>query len=62
MGGMIAATLLAVFHVPLFFKVLYDRRIRESRSHDELLDEVRHLHHPAQASQAPTVGKGDHHD
>jgi multidrug efflux pump len=45
MGGMIAATLLAVFHVPLFFKVLYDRRIRETRSHDELLDEVRHLHH-----------------
>ncbi|MBL8394207.1 MAG: multidrug efflux RND transporter permease subunit [Candidatus Accumulibacter sp.] len=44
MGGMIAATLLAVFHVPLFFKVLYDRRIRERRSHDELLDEVRHLH------------------
>jgi multidrug efflux pump len=44
MGGMIAATLLAVFHVPLFFKVLYDRRIRENRSHDELLDEVRHLH------------------
>ncbi|GIK86853.1 MAG: multidrug efflux RND transporter permease subunit [Betaproteobacteria bacterium] len=43
MGGMIAATLLAVFHVPLFFKVLYERRIREKRSHDELLDEVRHL-------------------
>ena len=45
MGGMIAATLLAVFHVPLFFKVLYDRRIRETRSHDELIDEVRHVRH-----------------
>jgi HAE1 family hydrophobic/amphiphilic exporter-1/multidrug efflux pump len=43
MGGMIAATLLAVFHVPLFFKVLYDRRIREKRSHDELLAEVQHV-------------------
>ena len=42
MGGMIAATLLAVFHVPLFFKVLYERRLREKRSHDELIDEVRH--------------------
>ncbi len=45
MGGMIAATLLAVFHVPLFFKVLYDRRIRETRSHDELINEVRHVRH-----------------
>jgi multidrug efflux pump subunit AcrB len=43
MGGMIAATLLAVFHVPLFFKVLYERRIRETRSHDELIGEVAHL-------------------
>jgi hypothetical protein len=42
---MIAATLLAVFHVPLFFKVLYDRRIRETRSHDELINEVRHVRH-----------------
>jgi hypothetical protein len=40
---MIAATLLAVFHVPLFFKVLYERRLREKRSHAELIDEVKHL-------------------
>ncbi|HPU79813.1 multidrug efflux RND transporter permease subunit [Accumulibacter sp.] len=53
MGGMIAATLLAVFHVPLFFKVLYDRSVREQRSHDELLDEVRHLHDVLQASPSP---------
>jgi multidrug efflux pump len=65
MGGMIAATLLAVFHVPLFFKVLYDRRIRENRSHDELLDEVRHLHpipqERATAPPAPGAEKGDGH-
>jgi multidrug efflux pump len=66
MGGMIAATLLAVFHVPLFFKVLYDRSIRERRSHDELLDEVRHLHDVPQAQAQPSAtpdtrkGGGDH--
>jgi len=65
MGGMIAATLLAVFHVPLFFKVLYDRRIRETRSHDELLDEVRHLHHAAPivlppSESSPPVKRGEH--
>jgi HAE1 family hydrophobic/amphiphilic exporter-1/multidrug efflux pump len=52
MGGMIAATLLAVFHVPLFFKVLYERRIGEKRSHDELLDEVRHVRSHAHAIPA----------
>ncbi|MBK7952656.1 MAG: multidrug efflux RND transporter permease subunit [Candidatus Accumulibacter sp.] len=65
MGGMIAATLLAVFHVPLFFKVLYDRRIRETRSHDELLDEVRHLQHAPHAAAAtpeqPAAGQGGSH-
>jgi hydrophobe/amphiphile efflux-1 (HAE1) family protein len=55
MGGMIAATLLAVFHVPLFFKVLYDRSLREQRSHDELLDEVRHLHDVPQAQAQPSA-------
>jgi len=66
MGGMIAATLLAVFHVPLFFKVLYDRSVREQRSHDELLDEVRHLHDVPQAAPPPpdmpgsSKGGGNH--
>ncbi len=64
MGGMIAATLLAVFHVPLFFKVLYDRRIRESRSHDELLDEVRHVrtvsHVTPQTPGHPPFARDDH--
>ena len=64
MGGMIAATLLAVFHVPLFFKVLYDRRIRESRSHDELINEVRHVryvsHVTPQTPGHPPFSKDDH--
>jgi HAE1 family hydrophobic/amphiphilic exporter-1/multidrug efflux pump len=43
MGGMLAATFLAIFFVPLFYRVIVERRLIEHRSHDELLDEVRHL-------------------
>jgi HAE1 family hydrophobic/amphiphilic exporter-1/multidrug efflux pump len=41
MGGMLAATFLAVFFVPLFFKLITGRRIAEPRSSAEILDEVR---------------------
>src|SRR5207237_9265391 len=40
MGGMLAATFLAIFFVPMFFKLLATRRLREARSTDELRDEV----------------------
>jgi HAE1 family hydrophobic/amphiphilic exporter-1/multidrug efflux pump len=64
MGGMIAATVLAVFHVPLFFKVLYDRCLRERRSHDELIGEVAHLrtvtHTPPHTPGHPPVARSDH--
>jgi multidrug efflux pump subunit AcrB len=43
MGGMMAATFLAIFFVPLFFRVLVDRRLREARSTDELKAEVAHV-------------------
>jgi multidrug efflux pump subunit AcrB len=50
MGGMIAATFLAIFFVPLFFRLITDRRIGESRSSVELMREVEHArqsaHHP----------------
>ncbi len=62
MGGMIAATLLAVFHVPLFFKVLYDRRVRETRTHDQLLQEATHLPQVSEAAvdaQSPVAKGGD---
>src|SRR6185503_18448074 len=36
MGGMIAATFLAIFFVPMFFKLLATRRLRESRSTEEI--------------------------
>jgi hypothetical protein len=40
MGGMIAATFLAIFFVPMFFKLLTDRRIREKRSTAEIREEI----------------------
>ncbi len=36
MGGMIAATFLAIFFVPMFFKLLATRRLREPRSTEEI--------------------------
>ncbi|MFY8327568.1 efflux RND transporter permease subunit [Pseudoalteromonas sp. ZZD1] len=40
MGGMMAATFLAVFFVPLFFYWLTDRKLSEKRSRNELADEI----------------------
>ena len=40
MGGMLAATFLAVFFVPLFFKLITDRKLRETRSVEQLHAEV----------------------
>ncbi|HZQ74137.1 MAG TPA: multidrug efflux RND transporter permease subunit [Burkholderiales bacterium] len=47
MGGMIAATFLAIFFVPMFFKVLATRKLREPRSTQQMRDEVRHVHTPS---------------
>jgi len=40
MGGMLAATFLAIFFVPLFFRVITERRLREVRTAQELRAEV----------------------
>jgi Cu/Ag efflux pump CusA len=40
MGGMIAATFLAVFFVPMFFKLLATRRLREERSTAQIRAEI----------------------
>jgi HAE1 family hydrophobic/amphiphilic exporter-1/multidrug efflux pump len=40
MGGMLAATFLAIFFVPFFFKLITDRKLGESRSAEELRAEV----------------------
>ena len=44
MGGMLAATFLAIFFVPLFYRFISDRRLRESRSTGELFSEIRETH------------------
>ena len=42
MGGMLAATFLAIFFVPLFFKLITDRKLRETRSTEEIQAEAEH--------------------
>ena len=42
MGGMLAATFLAIFFVPLFFKLITDRKLAERRSTAELRAEIDH--------------------
>ena len=54
MGGMMAATFLAIFFVPMFFKLLAERRLRERRSTSEIKEEIARsrgathaaVHHP----------------
>jgi multidrug efflux pump subunit AcrB len=41
MGGMLAATFLAIFFVPMFFKLMTDRHLTEKRSTREIKDEVK---------------------
>ncbi len=41
MGGMLAATFLAIFFVPLFFKLIIDRHLTEKRSTNEALRRAR---------------------
>ncbi|HLQ01385.1 MAG TPA: multidrug efflux RND transporter permease subunit [Burkholderiales bacterium] len=40
MGGMIAATFLAIFFVPLFFRLITDRKLSEKRTAAELREEA----------------------
>jgi multidrug efflux pump len=64
MGGMLAATFLAVFFVPLFYRVITERRLIERRSRGELLGEVQHArqstHHvPHTPGHPPVPAHGD---
>jgi multidrug efflux pump subunit AcrB len=51
MGGMLAATFMAIFFVPFFFKLIMSRKLGEPRSSQELKDEATHhreiVAHPA---------------
>ena len=53
-GGMLAATFLAIFFVPVFFKVIFDRHVIEKRDTREIFEEIDHFHkvahHPAPAT------------
>ncbi|MBI3593705.1 MAG: multidrug efflux RND transporter permease subunit [Nitrospirae bacterium] len=40
MGGMLAATFLAIFFVPMFFKLMTDRHLTEKRSTSQMRDEI----------------------
>jgi HAE1 family hydrophobic/amphiphilic exporter-1/multidrug efflux pump len=51
MGGMLAATFLAIFFVPMFFKLMTDRHLTERRSTQEIKDEIGRSH----AHAAPGV-------
>jgi hydrophobe/amphiphile efflux-1 (HAE1) family protein len=44
MGGMLAATFLAIFFVPMFYKLITSKRLRESRSTAEIQAEAEHAH------------------
>ena len=72
MGGMMAATFLAIFFVPMFFKLISDRHLVEPRSTRELREEVeRHrtaahsaqsLHpDPREVARPPAGGEGGSH-
>jgi len=42
---MLSATFLAIFFIPLFFKIMTDWRLGERRSTDELRAEIQHHRH-----------------
>ena len=65
MGGMLAATFLAIFFIPWFYKLISDRKLSDSRSTAEIESEV--AHHREQALRSvrtprhapPGKGAGD---
>jgi HAE1 family hydrophobic/amphiphilic exporter-1/multidrug efflux pump len=65
MGGMLAATFLAIFFIPWFFKLIVDRKLAEPRSTAEIEEEAKHHREAAlRAAQVPhhhpvTKGGGD---
>jgi len=53
MGGMLAATFLAIFFVPMFFKLITDRHLTEKRSTAQIRAEIEH--HKASQERAAEV-------
>src|SRR5207237_1863085 len=67
MGGMLAATFLAIFFVPFFFKLIMGRKFGEPRSSEELKEEAKHhrdmhsrpVHHETHRMTPRTEGSDD---
>jgi len=63
MGGMLAATFLAIFFVPMFFKLLTDRHLVEKRSTPEIRAEIEHhkrlQDQATQAAHRAQAARGD---
>ena len=62
MGGMLAATFLAIFFVPWFFRLIFDRKISEPRTKDELHAEIDHAHALHERPPVATPGHPPHRD
>ena len=66
MGGMIAATFLAIFFVPLFYKVITERKLKEPRSADDIRAEAERARVAATRTERPDAAQptrlkgGDH--
>ncbi|MFO0252922.1 MAG: efflux RND transporter permease subunit [Betaproteobacteria bacterium] len=62
MGGMLAATFLAIFFIPWFYRIIADRRLSDPRSTAEIEREVEHFRELSRRSVAvphhAPVGKG----
>jgi hydrophobe/amphiphile efflux-1 (HAE1) family protein len=58
MGGMLAATFLAVFFVPLFYKIITERKIGESQSADAIRAEAEEARHRAAHPNAASTDTG----
>ncbi len=63
MGGMLAATFLAIFFIPWFFKLIVDRKLSEPRSTAEIEEEAKHHREAGQrktrTSHHTPVAKGE---
>ena len=65
MGGMLAATFLAIFFIPWFYKMIVDRRLSDTRTTAEIEEEARHHREAAlRAARTPhhhpvATGGGD---
>jgi len=51
-----AATFLAIFFVPWFFRVIFERRLSEPRTREELHTEIDHARELAARLPPPTPG------